>query len=64
VAALAAGTLAAWGVARFVLDIPFVFAWASLLLTVAGGAAVTLVLGLAGGFAALSAKPARRLRNS
>ena len=62
-AALGAGTVAAWSVAYFVLDIPFVFAARAVALTIVGGAVGTLVLGLAGGFAALSAKPARRLRN-
>ncbi|HEY4264791.1 MAG TPA: FtsX-like permease family protein, partial [Micropepsaceae bacterium] len=62
-AALLAGTLAAWAVAKFVLDIPFVFATTALLFTIAGGALGTLILGLSGGFAALAAKPAARLRN-
>jgi len=62
-AALAAGTTSAWAVATFVLDIPFVFAARAVAFTIAGGALGTLVLGLAGGFAALSAKPASRLRN-
>jgi len=62
-AALGAGTTSAWAVAYFVLDIPFVFAARAVAVTIAGGALGTLVLGLAGGFAALSAKPASRLRN-
>jgi putative ABC transport system permease protein len=62
-AALAAGTAAAWAVATFVLDIEFSFAARALALTVIGGAVGTLALGLVGGFAALSAKPAQRLRN-
>jgi putative ABC transport system permease protein len=62
-AALGAGTVAAWAVSYFVLDIPFVFAANAVAFTIIGGALGTLVLGLAGGFAALSAKPARRLRN-
>jgi putative ABC transport system permease protein len=62
-AALMAGTLAAWAVAKFVLDVPFVFATGAVLITIAGGALGTLVLGLSGGFAALAAKPAARLRN-
>ena len=62
-AALGAGTVAAWSVAYFVLDIPFVFAARAVAFTIIGGAVGTLVLGLAGGFAALSAKPASRLRN-
>jgi putative ABC transport system permease protein len=64
VAALMAGTLAAWAVAYWVLDIPFVFAARAVLFTIAGGAVGTLILGLSGGFAALSAKPAQRLRNA
>ncbi len=63
VAALAAGTLASWGVAHFVLKVPFVFAGQAVAVTILGGAAATLVLGLFGGFAALSAKPAGKLRN-
>jgi putative ABC transport system permease protein len=62
-AALGASTVAAWAVAYFVLDIPFVFAPRAVAFTIVGGALGTLVLGLAGGFAALSAKPASRLRN-
>jgi putative ABC transport system permease protein len=63
VTALAAGSLASWAVAKYVLDMPLVFVPSVLLVTVAGGAVATLAIGLAGGFAALSAKPARRLRN-
>jgi putative ABC transport system permease protein len=62
-AALGAGLAAAWAIATFVLDIPFVLAGQAAAFTIVGGAIGTLVLGLAGGFAALSAKPARRLRN-
>jgi putative ABC transport system permease protein len=62
-AALAAGTAASWAVARFVLDIPLVFAGNAVVFTVVGGAVGTLVLGLSGGLAALSAKPGRLLRN-
>jgi len=62
-AALAAGSLAAWAVAYFVLDVPLVFAGRAVAFTIVGGALGTLVLGLSGGFAALAAKPAARLRN-
>jgi len=62
-AALIAGTLAAWAIAAFVLDVPLVFAGRAVAFTIAGGALGTLVLGLSGGFAALAAKPAARLRN-
>jgi putative ABC transport system permease protein len=62
-AALIAGTLAAWGVAYFALDIPLVFAGRAVAFTIAGGALGTLILGLSGGFAAMAAKPAARLRN-
>jgi putative ABC transport system permease protein len=63
VAALMAGTLAAWSVAKWVLEIPFVFDGRSVAFTIVGGALGTLLLGLSGGFGALSAKPAKRLRN-
>ena len=62
-AALGAGTLASWGIAVFVLDMPFVFAPRAVAFTIVGGAFGTLALGLTGGFAALSAKPAARLKN-
>ena len=63
IAALAAGTLAAWAVAYFVLDIPLVFDLNAVVVTIVCGTLATLVLGLLGGVAALSAKPAVRLRN-
>jgi len=63
IAAFGAGTLAAWAVTFFVLDIPFAFSPRGAAATIVGGALGTLVLGLIGGFAALSAKPAARLRN-
>ena len=62
-AAAIAGTAAGWAVAHFVLEVPFVFDGQTLLITIAGGALGTLFLGLSGGFAALAAKPATRLRN-
>jgi putative ABC transport system permease protein len=61
--ALAAGMAASWAVARFVLEIPLVFSLEAAVFTVLGGAAGTIALGLAGSFAALSAKPAPVLRN-
>ena len=50
-AALIAGTMAAWGIAYFVLDVPLVFASRAVAFTIAGGAIGTLVLGLSGGLA-------------
>ena len=63
ITALGAGILAAWAVAKYVIDIPLVIAPAALAITIVGGAAATLLLGLVSGFAALGAKPAERLRN-
>ncbi|MEE8437966.1 MAG: FtsX-like permease family protein, partial [Micropepsaceae bacterium] len=63
IASFGAGTIAGWWITEIILEIPFVFAWRAVALTVIGGAIGTLVLGLIGGFAALSAKPAARLRN-
>ncbi len=62
IAAFAAGAVAGWWVAEIVLEIPFIFADRAMVLTIAGGALGTLILGLVGGFAALSARPAGRLR--
>jgi putative ABC transport system permease protein len=62
-AALLIGTISSWAVAFFVLDVPFVFSGGAVALTIVGGAIGTVVLGLAGGFAALSQKPAAKLRN-
>jgi putative ABC transport system permease protein len=63
ITALGAGIVAAWGVATFAIDVPLVVPPDALALTILGGAAATLALGLAAGFAALGAKPAARLRN-
>lgn len=60
--ALAAGTLAAWLIARRVFDVPFVFDIGAALLTVLGGAAATLLFGLAAAWTALSTRPAQQLR--
>ncbi|MFO1247771.1 MAG: FtsX-like permease family protein [Alphaproteobacteria bacterium] len=64
VIALAAGTLAGWVIAFAILDVPFTFDGRAVLITVAGGAAVTLLFGLLGALSALSVRPARRLRTA
>jgi len=63
VLALAAGTLAASIVTKQVFGVPFVFDPAAALLTVLGGGAVTLAMGLIGAWVALAAKPSTQLRN-
>jgi putative ABC transport system permease protein len=60
--ALAAGTLGAWLVVKYVFDVDLVFDAGAALLTVAGGGAATLLFGLGAAWAALSARPARLLR--
>jgi putative ABC transport system permease protein len=60
--ALAAGTLTVWVIAFSILDVPFTFDAAAVLVTVAGGGAATLLFGLLGALGALSVRPARRLR--
>ena len=63
IASFGAGIVAAWWIAEIVLEIPLAFEARAAVITILGGAAGTLVLGLIGGFAALSVKPAERLRN-
>ena len=62
VLALGAGTLAASLICETVLQVPLAFDAGAALLTVLGGGAATLLLGLAGAWGALAAKPAERLR--
>jgi putative ABC transport system permease protein len=62
--ALVAGTAVSWVVARTILEVPFLFDPAAVVVTVAGGGLATLFFGLIGALAALSVKPARRLRSS
>ncbi len=57
------GTLLAWGVLGGLMQIDFVFRPAIPLFTVLAGAAVTLVLGLAGTARVLGKRPAPYLRN-
>ncbi|HEX3667464.1 MAG TPA: FtsX-like permease family protein [Rhizomicrobium sp.] len=61
--ALGAGTAAATLVTRRVFDVPPVIDWSAVILTVAGGAILTVALGLALTWTALAAKPAQQLRN-
>jgi len=64
VLALLAGTLAAWIIAKTILEVPFTFDAQAVIVTVAGGGAATLLFGLLGGLGALSVRPARRLRST
>jgi len=61
--ALAAGAAAATLVTRRVFDLSPVIDWSAVLLTVAGGAILTLIFGLAVTWTALAARPASQLRN-
>ncbi|HVZ69782.1 MAG TPA: FtsX-like permease family protein [Rhizomicrobium sp.] len=61
--ALVTGTLAASIVTKQVFGVPFVFDSEAALLTVLGGGAVTLAMGLIGAWVALAAKPSTQLRN-
>ena len=60
--ALLAGTVAAWAICHFILQIDFLFDAGAALATVGGGAAAVLLFGLIGAVAALGARPARVLR--
>ncbi len=57
------GTLASWGVTRFVLQAPWLFLPGTLALTVGGCVVLMLVFGYAGTEAALRVRPAGLLRN-
>jgi putative ABC transport system permease protein len=56
------GTGAAWAIAGNVFGLPFAFEAGAVALTVLGGGTATLVMGLAGSWRALTARPARQLR--
>ena len=57
------GTAAAWGLARFVLEMPFQFSFTLAFSTAAVAMVLTIVAGLTVTWAALSAKPSFYLRN-
>jgi putative ABC transport system permease protein len=61
--ALGVGTFAASVVTKQVFEVPFVFDPQAALLTIVGGCAVTLAMGLVGSWVALAAKPSAQLRN-
>ena len=60
---LALGSLGSWFLARFLLEMPWSFSFATAALTALIAMAVTVVAGLSVTWAALSAKPAPYLRN-
>jgi putative ABC transport system permease protein len=62
VLAIGIGTAVAWMIATNVFDLPFAFDTGAAALTVLGGGAATLAMGLAGSWQALAARPARQLR--
>lgn len=61
--ALGLGGLAGWVAVTQVLKLDWAPDWGGAVLTVAGGAAVTLVVGLLGSLPALAARPSRALRS-
>ena len=60
---LAVGSLGSWFLARFLLEMPWSFSFATAALTALIAMAVTVIAGLSVTWAALSAKPAPFLRN-
>lgn len=63
IAAASIGTLSAWAVVRFVLDIGWIMMPATLAITIAGAALAATGLGLAGTWRTLGVRPARVLRS-
>ncbi|MGA9795753.1 MAG: FtsX-like permease family protein [Rhizomicrobium sp.] len=61
--ALGAGSLAAWLIVKRVFDVPLLFDWGSVLLTIVGGGAATLTFGLIAAWAALAGRPSALLRD-
>ena len=61
--AISAGTLAAWLVVTRVMEFPFAWVPAQALAAAFAALLITVILGLAGTFAALGHKPAEVLRN-
>jgi putative ABC transport system permease protein len=57
------GTIAAWGLARFALDMPFEFSLGLAISTAAIAMVLTILAGLTVTWTALSAKPSFYLRN-
>jgi putative ABC transport system permease protein len=60
--ALAIGTAAGWWVVVELFELEWAPDWGAVLLTLAGGAGLTLGIGLIGALPALAARPARALR--
>ena len=58
------GTLGAWYLARFLLEMPFVFSWGTALLTAGLAMVLTIAAGLLVTWRALSAKPSAYLRDA
>ncbi|MDO5368975.1 ABC transporter permease [Paracoccus sp. (in: a-proteobacteria)] len=63
IAAIAAGAVGGWAVARFVLDIDHRVIWSSAVILVAGGVIATLAAELAFALRALTVRPAAILRS-
>jgi putative ABC transport system permease protein len=61
--ALALGSIAGWYVIVQLFELPWAPDWSTVLLTLGGGAGLTLVLGLLGALPALTARPSQALRN-
>lgn len=59
---LAAGTLAAWGVASRIMRLDFAMDWSAALIAAFGALVLTVILGLAGTWRVLGEAPARHLR--
>ena len=57
------GTLASWGMAKFILQMPFVFSPGLAIATAVIAVTITILAGLSVTFVALSAKPSQYLRN-
>lgn len=62
IVALAAGILGGWAVTTFIMEGDYIVIWSNALMIIGGGAAASLIAGLAFAIRPLAAKPARVLR--
>jgi putative ABC transport system permease protein len=57
------GSIASWGLARWILEMPFTFSWETAIITALTSMVLTILAGMIVTYRALSTKPSQYLRN-